>query len=194
MPRTAPFVTILLLIASLAPRAALASTGLPSPLPERDQLQKVGGGQLSWLGMDIYDASLWTDTGRYEGFVTGQTVALSLWYQRSFSLDQLLGITDTAWKKLGRDPVSRDRWLAELRRLWSDVKPGDNVTTVVDAGGATRFYDDSRYLGRVDDPAFGPAFLAIWLDPRSVVRDLRVQLLGSEQDRGSDPPSSRRTQ
>lgn len=194
MPRNAPFVTILLLMASLAHGVALASTGLPGPLPERDQLQKVGGGQLSWLGMDIYDASLWTDTGRYDGSATGQTVALSLWYQRSFSVDQLLGITDTAWKKLGRDPVSRDRWLAELRRLWSDVKPGDNVTTVVDAGGVTRFYDESRYLGRVDDPAFGPAFLAIWLDPRSVVRELRTQLLGGEQERGTHPSSSRRTQ
>ena len=36
----------------------------------------------------------------------------------------------------------------------------------------------SGLVGRIDDPEFGPAFLAIWLDPRSIVRDLRVQLLG----------------
>jgi hypothetical protein len=35
-------------------------------------------------------------------------------------------------------------------------------------------------MGQVDDPAFGPAFLSIWLDSRSVVGDLRVQLLGLE--------------
>jgi hypothetical protein len=35
-------------------------------------------------------------------------------------------------------------------------------------------------MGQVDDPAFGPAFLSIWLDPSSVVGDLRVQLLGIE--------------
>ena len=52
------------------------------------------------------------------------------------------------------------------------------MTTVVEAGGATRFYDEQRLVGRIDDPEFGPAFLAIWLDPRSIVRDLRVQLLG----------------
>jgi hypothetical protein len=193
MPRAARFATIALLLASLGPAAVLASTGLPGPLPERGQLLKVGGGQLSWLGMDIYDASLWTDTGRYEGFADGRTVALSLWYRRSFTRDELLGITNTAWKRLDLDPGSRERWLVELRGLWSDVRPGDNVTTVVEAGGATRFYDDSRYLGRVDDPAFGPAFLAIWLDPRSVVRDLRVQLLGGAQGRGEDPTAPRRS-
>jgi hypothetical protein len=40
-------------------------------------------------------------------------------------------------------------------------------------------------MGQVDDPAFGPSFLAIWLDPRSVVGDLRVQLLGAERTAAS---------
>jgi hypothetical protein len=169
----------LLLVTYLCAGTALASTGLPEPMPERDGLRRVGGGQLTWLGLGIYDASLWTETGRYSGFVKGETVALSLWYQREFSRDQLLKITDTAWRKLGRDAATRERWLARLKPLWSDVRPGDNVTTVVEAGGPTRFYSQSRLLGEVDDPEFGPAFLSIWLDPRSVVRDLRVQLLGA---------------
>jgi hypothetical protein len=169
----------LLLVTGLCAGPALASTGLPEPMPERDGLRRVGGGQLTWLGLGIYDASLWTETGRYMGFVKGETVALSLWYQREFSRDQLLKITDTAWRKLGRDAAARERWLARLKPLWSDVRPGDNVTTVVEPGGPTRFYSQLRLLGEVDDPEFGPAFLSIWLDPRSVVRDLRVQLLGA---------------
>jgi hypothetical protein len=43
--------------------------------------------------------------------------------------------------------------------------------------GTARFYDQRGRFAQVDDPAFGPAFLAIWLDPRSVVRDLRRELL-----------------
>jgi hypothetical protein len=179
MPRAPRLVHVLLLIASLGGGPALASSGLPEPLPGRAELRKVGGGQLTWLGFGIYDASLWTETGRYSGFVKGETVALSLWYQREFSRDQLLEITNTAWRKLGQDAASRERWLTQLRPLWSDVRPGDNVTTVVEAGGPTRFYSQSRLLGEVADPEFGPAFLSIWLDPRSVVRDLRVQLLGA---------------
>lgn len=180
MPKASRLVRIALVLAGFVAGAAAASTGLPQPLPDRDDLRRVGGGQLSWLGIDIYDASLWTTTGRYTGVSPGETVALSLWYQRSFSRGQLLDITGTAWRKLGMDGAARDAWLAQLKPLWADVAPGDNVTTVVQGGGPTRFYSQSRLLGQIDDPAFGPAFLAIWLDPRSVVRDLRVQLLGTD--------------
>lgn len=174
------FAAILVAAALLGGPAAVAST-LPAPVVEQGYaLRKVGGGELKWLGLAIYDASLWTSTGRYAGFGGGDTVALSLWYQRAFKRDELLGITETAWRKLGQpEETQRERWLAELRRAWSDVAPGQNVTTVVVPGGPTRFYDQRGRFAQVDDPAFGPAFLAIWLDPRSVVRDLRRQLLGS---------------
>lgn len=160
--------------------AGAAASTLPPPVVEQGYpLRKVGGGELRWFGFAIYDASLWTSTGRYAGFGPTDTVALSLWYQRAFKRDELVRITETAWRKLGQpDEAQRERWLAELRREWSDVEPGHNVTTVVIPGGPTRFYDQRGRFAQVDDPAFGPAFLAIWLDPRSVVGELRVKLLG----------------
>jgi hypothetical protein len=163
----------------LAAVMASAST-LPPPVVEQGYpLRKVGSGELRWLGFGIYEASLWTSTGRYTGFGRDQTLALSLWYQRAFTSDELVRVTETAWRRLGQpEGAQRERWLAELRREWSDVAPGDNVTTVVTPGGPTRFYDQRGRFAEVDDPAFGPAFLAIWLDPRSVVSDLRIQLLG----------------
>jgi hypothetical protein len=181
-------------LAALTAAAALlaaAVPGLASTLPatvveQGYALRKVGGGELSWLGMPIYDASLWTSSGYYRGFGPGETVALSLWYQRSFSRDQLLGITETAWRRLGNtDAAQRARWLAELRRAWDDVAPGENVTTVVVPGGPTRFYDQRGRFAEVADPAFGPAFLSIWLDPRSVVSDLRIRLLGGRDAAGA---------
>jgi hypothetical protein len=176
---TSPLRPLALLALWLAAAAASAST-LPPPVVEQGYpLRKVGGGELRWFGFGIYDASLWTSTGRYDGFGPGETVALSLWYQRAFTRDELVRVTETAWRKLGEPGLAqRERWLAELRREWSDVAPGDNVTTVVTPGGPTRFYDQRGRFAQVDDPAFGPAFLAIWLDPRSVVSDLRIELLG----------------
>ena len=158
----------------------VSASSLPDPVVDNQySLRMVGAGELRWLGFPIYDASLWTSSGRHAGFTAGETVALSLWYRRSFTRDQLLDITETAWRKLGQvDPNQRERWLAELRSFWTDVVPGQNVTTVVLPGGATRFYDQRGRFGEVDDPAFGPAFLSIWLDPRSVVSDLRIRLLG----------------
>jgi hypothetical protein len=163
----------------LAAAMASASTLPDSVIDQGYPLRKVGAGELRWLGFPIYDASLWTSTGRYIGFGPGETVALSLWYQRSFTRDELLRVTETAWKKLGQpDAAKRERWLAELRGQWTDVAPGHNVTTVVTPNGPTRFYGQGGRFAQVDDPAFGPAFLAIWLHPRSVVSDLRLQLLG----------------
>jgi len=181
MRRPLPVLTCLAALLGLGLAGTVASaSSLPSPVIEQGYpLRQVGAGELRWLGFPIYDASLWTSTGRYSGLRTDETVALSLWYQRAFTREQLVSITETAWKKLGQpEPAQRERWLAELRRAWTDVAPGRNVTTVVIPGGPTRFYDQRGRFAQVDDPTFGPAFLAIWLDPRSVVSDLRRQLLG----------------
>ena len=175
----------LLLLAgvALARPAAPSEPVLPELVAAREPgLQPVGSGELRWLGRPIYDASLWTTQGRFHGFRAGEPVALSLWYQRSFSESELLRIVDFAWHRLELpDDAPRQRWLAELERIWSDVEPGHNLTTVVVPGVETRFYDRDRLLGRIAEPAFGPAFLSIWLDARSPVRDLRAQLLGADE-------------
>lgn len=166
---------------ALARPAAPAGPVLPELVVTREPgLQPVGSGELRWLGRPIYDASLWTTEGRFQGFRAGEPVALSLWYQRSFTERELLRIVDFAWDRLELPAdAPRERWLAELARIWSDVEPGHNLTTVVVPGVETRFYDRDRLLGRIAEPAFGPAFLSIWLDARSPVRDLRARLLGA---------------
>jgi len=179
--RTVPgYLTSILLGLGLLAGGVASASSLPEPVVDsRYPLRMVGAGELRWLGFPIYDASLWTSSGRHAGLTTDETVALSLWYRRSFTRDELLKVTETAWRKLGQvDPAQRERWLAQLRGIWTDVAPGQNVTTVVLPGGPTRFYDQRGRFGQVDDPAFGPAFLSIWLDPRSVVNDLRIRLLG----------------
>jgi hypothetical protein len=184
--RRAPVTLILLAHLGLGGLVAQAAS-LPAPVAQGPySLQQVGGGNLRWLGMPIYEASLWTTDGRFEGLAAGQPVALSLWYGRNFSREQLLNITGTAWKLLGESSASQQqKWLSALRGIWSDVAKGHNLTAVVVPGRETRFYDQQRLLGRIDDADFGPAYLAIWLHPRSVVGDLRVALLG-----GADRPTA----
>src|SRR5512139_4285409 len=78
--------------------SAAHASRLPDPVVNQDfDLRRVGAGDLSWLGRPVYEASLWTPAGRFDGYTTGQPVALSLWYQRSFSREQLIRITTTAW-------------------------------------------------------------------------------------------------
>ena len=62
---------------------AAHASSLPDPVLEDDyDLQRVGAGELSWLGRPVYQASLWTPAGRFDGYAPGEPVALSLWYQR----------------------------------------------------------------------------------------------------------------
>jgi hypothetical protein len=85
----------------------------------------VGAGELRWLGFPIYDASLWTSSGRHAGYTEDGTVALSLWYRRSFTRDELLKITETAWRKLGQvDPAAPPS--QRLEQLASLITKPDN--------------------------------------------------------------------
>ena len=72
----------------------------------------------------------------------------------------------------------REAWLERLAGMWPDVSPGDHIQTVVLPGGPTEFHGSRGLLGRIDDPAFGPAFLAIWLHPETSAPDLRRALTG----------------
>jgi hypothetical protein len=169
---------MVLIAATFAWSAAVAELP-PSVHGAGHTLSQVGQGRLTWLGFGIYRASLWSRDGRYEGLQGEQPVALALWYERKFSRQQLIDITVGEWERLGlAPPPVREAWARELDAIWLDVAPGDNMTAVVIPGQATLFYDRERLLGQVSDPAFGSAYLSIWLDSRSAVRDLRAQLLG----------------
>ena len=168
--------------------AAFAEQVLPAPLlQEGFKAKRVGAGLLTWFGFDIYEASLWTTDGDFANFDpvadAQRQIAFSLWYRRSFSRDRLIEITRTGWTGFGlASKEQQQRWTAQLTPLWEDVSKGSNMTTVVLPGGETRFYDAQRYLGSIADPAFGPAFLRIWLDERTRgtrLENLRKALLGN---------------
>lgn len=165
----------LLALLTLTTPAAHASAAVAAPI---SGLRQVGRGQLTWFGLRVYEASLWSPDGRWSGFEAGRPVALSLAYQRRFTRAELIRITAGEWARLGlADDAVRRRWSDALEGVWRDVATGDTLTAVVVPGAETRFYDAQRLLGAIEDPGFGPAYLAIWLDPRSAVRDLRGQLL-----------------
>ena len=179
---------VLLVLATAWSSAAVAEHVLPAPLlQEGFKAQRVGAGLLTWFGFDIYEASLWSTDGDFANFDPAadaqRQVAFSLWYRRSFSRERLIEITTSGWSEFKlASPEQQQRWRADLARLWVDVNKGSNLTTVVLPGGETRFYDAQRRLGSIADPAFGPAFLRIWLDERTRgtrLESLRTALLGN---------------
>lgn len=142
-----------------------------------------GEATLSWLGLKIYDATLWTESGDFATRGFDQRIALRIEYHRSIPARRLVTTTRNEWKELAHQPgvpdLNRaDAWLAEAASIWPDVEPGDFILTIVEPGGASRFYGPKGLLGTIDDPAFGPAFLSIWLHPATSRPELRTALIG----------------
>jgi hypothetical protein len=157
--------------------AASAATG---PL---DDFVEVGSGEMRWFGMEIYDARLLNGSGRFVDVGVDGPMALEITYRRSIPRDRLVKTTEREWNRLERELGLPERatvreWLQQLTVIWPDVSPGDRILAISEPGGATRFYGNAGFLGTIDDPAFGAAFLGIWLHPNTRAADLRTALIG----------------
>lgn len=176
-------IACLLLLGSLWAAPARAVADASAPL---DTLYEVGSGELTWFGLDVYDARLLSATPDFQGLGSTVPMALEITYRRNVSSKRLVETTAKEWRRLrtelslpGNERVQP--WLDAVAEIWPDVTPGDRIIARVEPGGPTFFYGNDGLLGVVDDPAFGPAFLGIWLHPESRDASLRAALLGAEQ-------------
>ena len=65
-----------------SPAGLQNTTGFPS-------LYVVGHGRLTWFGLSIYQASLWTATGDYQNLNESIPIALTITYQKNIASDAL---------------------------------------------------------------------------------------------------------
>lgn len=167
--RTIALLVTLMLSKSIA---ALPAT----PLAEKfagDSLQLVGSGEFKFLGFHLYDASYWRSADGVQ--------ALKIDYRKAIRGEAFNRQMITEWRRLRPATAEqRDKWAQMTGSIWPDVRPGSSLTAIVTPDAHTEFLDgDGRLLGRIDDAGFGPAFLAIWLDPRTRARQLRSALMGN---------------
>lgn len=138
-----------------------------------------GDGDLRWFGMRVYSAQLWVGPrGLRPKRLDADPFALQLSYRLSLKGSVIAERSDEEITRMGLgDPARRARWLADMKRVFPDVASGDRLTGVHLPGEGTRFYHNDRPVGTIEDPSFGPAFFAIWLDDRTVAPQLRDALL-----------------
>jgi hypothetical protein len=172
MKKCSPIAAVLLLIAQLFPTVSSAG-----PAEEFD-LTKLGEGKLRWFGLSIYTASLWSESdASLAGFYDSQ-IMLSLNYARNIKKERILDTTRDEWKKLdGKFDEREAAWLIQLAEIFPDISAGDRLSSLVIPGKETRFFLDDKEIGRITDADFGPAFLAIWLDPNTSSKPIRAKLL-----------------
>lgn len=153
-----------------------APAWLGSAVPEARAL---GQGQLRWLGMPLYDASLWVAPGSDAATLAGHAFALELRYLRAFRGKDIARRSIKEMARAGTfTPAQSREWQAALERLLPDVQPGDRIAGIHLPGRGARFVVNGRPAGEVADPAFAALFFAIWLGPSASQPELRDALLG----------------
>lgn len=171
---------LLVAAALLVSPATAAATELPAAACRAlETCRIVGQGTLRWWGFHVYDAVLWSRSGRWQAQAP---YALDIRYARRISGAQLVETSVDEMRRLGiGDDTSRQRWGEAMRRIFPDVAPGSRLIGIHRPQQGAVFYSADGYLGAIDDPEFARGFFAIWLDPRTQKPDLRMALLGRNE-------------
>ena len=171
----APIAGVLLWIALAMP--ALAQTLPPRAADVLPGAREAGGGAFRYLGLRIYDAKLWTAGPRFDAEAP---YALGIRYARNIKGLKLAEESVKQWRGMRYGYEDRyEAWEAEMRRIFPDVKPDDELVGVHLPGKGAQFYFNGKPAGAVADSAFARAFFAIWLDERTTEPGLRRALIGA---------------
>ncbi|WP_338363321.1 chalcone isomerase family protein [uncultured Pseudoalteromonas sp.] len=142
---------------------------------EQTDFKKVGEARMEYLFWDVYDATLYTESGGYEQ--NTHPVKFKLTYLRDFAAKDIVKATKEQWQHLGKSNLSA-KYADKLLSLWPDIKKGESLSLHTAADGQSTFYHNDQKLGEITDSQFANQFLAIWLSPNTSEPALRKQLLG----------------
>lgn len=136
-----------------------------------------GRGMLRFLGMDIYEARLWTESAFTLASYAQHPFALELEYRRSLS-GRLIAQRSVVEMRRQAEflPQREAEWEARMQALFPDVKAGDRITGWFEPGVGARFVYNGRLLGEVRDPLFARLFFGIWLSPQTSEPQVRCSL------------------
>ena len=152
----------------------LSQTEGPEPAPYASEvltleqvqpLSLVGSSQLQVAFFKVFNSKLFTKTGQWND--PRHSFRFELTYQRNISGSFLAKQTAKEWDHLEFDHPRRSEREAAVLAMWPDVKKGDKIAFDVDEQGVSRFFYNGTWVGGVEDPDFAPAFIAIWLSPKT---------------------------
>lgn len=157
--------------------ATVASANQPWGLPATTV---IGSGTFRWFGLKLYDATLYAERDSFNGDNwSAVPLALELAYARSLDGDKIAVASVDEMKKLGvATPAQLRAWEVAMKQVFPNVTEGTRLTGIYQPGQATRFLLNGEPIGEIADPAFGPAFFAIWLNPATSAPKLRASLIG----------------
>jgi Chalcone isomerase-like len=155
--------------------APVELNAFPSPTP----WALMGMGALRFFGFKAYDAYLWSGEASANPLLSKSLFALEIDYTTSIKADDIANVSLVEMARIRSLSESQVKaFTADLKKAFPDVKSGDKLTGVFVPKQGTRFFFNGRLTAEINDPAFGDAFFAIWLDEKTKQPGLRKALLG----------------
>ncbi|MQY44067.1 hypothetical protein GG681_15590 [Epibacterium sp. SM1969] len=158
-----------ILLFGLTANMAIADVGLSNAV-------RLGSASFRWLGVNIYDATLYTQSAR--GFSWNNPLALELIYKTGVSGKKLAGSAVIEISRLEGKPADHQEFMAKLRSCFRDVKTGDRYVAVSPAKNRVNLSLNGRRTCSVNHPGARERFLGIWLSPKSRAPKLSRRLRG----------------
>ena len=144
------------------------------------EFTKVGSALFSVLFWDIYNSTLYTESGKYIKGSAQQTIVFKIDYLKDITRDDLIERTVEQWQHLNISELEYQQFLPILTEIWPNISAGDSLTLFI-KDEKSLFYFNDTYIGNVNHESFGPLFLSIWLSPKTSQKLLRKQLLGEKK-------------
>lgn len=157
---------------------AVPGTG-SHPLLPGSRLQ--GQALLRFFGLQVYHAHLWTRPDFRAEQLEQQPLVLELHYLRDFKGSAIAERSLQEMRRAGGISEEQSQhWLAEMQRLFPDVKSGDRIAGVHQPGQGAAFWHNGKPAGRIDDAQFARRFFGIWLATTTSEPAMRTALLGMQ--------------
>ena len=153
-----------------------SGVSMASPI---DELKKVGEAKLKVLFWDVYNSSLYNQTGVYQAEQFPQ--ALKINYLRDIDAEDLIKRTQDEWENLGIKQATFSQWIPLLTNIFPNIKKGDTLLLSVNENQQSEFFFNGKTIGTITDKTFGKSFLRIWLDENCSYPKVRNKLIGLDK-------------
>ncbi len=141
-------------------------------------LRAAGQGRLTFFGLHVYDAVLWTGQGFRADAFGEQPFVLELQYAREFTAADIARRSlDEMRRHAAFDAARAEGWRMRLAAVLPDVRRGDRIAGLHRPGQGAAFFHNGRPVGDIADPEFARLFFSIWLGEATSEPALRQRLL-----------------
>jgi hypothetical protein len=135
-----------------------------------------GSATLRFLGMKVYDISLWSETPE---FSYAKPFAIHIKYNMNFSREDLAQRSITEIENLHELSVDEKKiYLQNLNTIFRSVKKGDEKVAIFTPSKGVAMFYNNELTGEISDPKFSRLFVDIWLDERGSYPEVTRKILG----------------